>query len=242
MDGPRDLRQAGAMTPAPYGEGPWAVRADLVDAHLEWTAHVAAPGAWWDGGQRLAFVRALWAALDDADPAPPWAPPAPPPGWPLPEAAHALAVRLARHAATTSAAWYRDVLAGLGGEPAAYVELVGLAATGAAVGAFGPALGLARPPLPGPSAGEPSRVAPATVPADANWVPVTPSAEDRAAVVAALTAAPAEDGMLWRLAAVQYVPLGDMTQLDWRRPGSPLDRRQLELVASRLSLARECFY
>lgn len=225
-----------------YEAAPWPVREDLSNAHAAWLDHVASPGTWWDGGQRVAFVEALWEALDDTDPPPPWAATPAPASSPLPATAHAVAARLARHAATTSEEWYRDVLTDLGEGPPAFVELVALAATGCAVGTFGPALGLRRPRVPSPRPGTPSRTAPHLVDATMNWVPVSSPADEQPAVVQALTAVPAEWAMLWRLAGAQYMSLADMEHLDWQRPGSPLQRRHLELVAARLSIVRQCFY
>lgn len=225
-----------------YSASPWPVRPDISRAHTAWLDHVAAAGAWWTGDQRIAFVAALWDSLDDPDPPPPWAPPKVASASPLPPIAHAVAARLARHAATATDSWYHNVLDELNGNVAAFVELAALAAQACAVGSFGPALGLARPPLPPPKPGDPSCQAPELVDAAMNWVPVTPPADIVPAVVQAFSAAPTEHAMTWRLAAAQYIPLEEMTELDWRRTGSPLHRRQLELVAARLSLARECFY
>lgn len=230
------------MTGALYDNTTWVVRDDISVMHLAWLDHVARPGGWWTGEQRVAFVDAVWTALDDRTPAPPWVRPVPPNGSPLPAAAHAVAYRLARHAATVTADWYRRVVDELGEPAAAYVELVGLAATACAVDGFSRSLGISRPRLPTPVAGEPTRHHPELVDARMNWVPVTAPADTRAAVVQALTAAPAENDMLWAFATVHYMADEEMDDLDWRRPGSPLDRRQLELVASRLSLVRECFF
>ena len=55
-----------------------------------------------------------------------------------------------------------------------------------------------------------------------------------------LTAVPAEFGMLARLHAVQYIPMLEMGELGWSR--GTLSRPEMELVAARLSEARECFY
>jgi hypothetical protein len=162
--------------------------------------------------------------------------------WPLPAVAFDLAYRLARHAATTTEAWYLRTLNELGVEPPAFVELAALAATGAAVGTFGPMLGVSRPALPAPLPGHPPRAAPALSPAALNWVPVTGEVDRVAAVVQAFSSVPAEHAMQWRLAGVQYTTVADMAELDWQRPGSPLHRRQLELIAARLSLHRQCFY
>lgn len=225
-----------------YGRESWPVRDDIEAAHRAWLAHVASPGTWWTGEQRVAFVRAVWAALDDPDPSPPWDAPPPPAEWPLPEVAHAMAYRLARHAATTTASWYERTVAALDGGAPAFVELAALAATGSAVAAFGPALGLSRPELPEARPGEPTRECPPLSDAETNWVPVEEPADARAAVVQAFSAVPAEFEMTWRLGAAQYMPLEEMRDFGWRRPGSPLDRRQLELVATRLSVERECFY
>lgn len=225
-----------------YGTRPWPVRTEVDEVHRAWLAHVAAPGTWWSGAQRVAFVQALWAALDDPSPRPPWDPPPPPAHSALPAAGHAMAHRLARHAATTTAAWFERTADALGQGAPAFVELAALAATGCAVAAFGPALGLPRPALPDPEVGEPARVCPPLVEAAMNWVPVAAPADEVPAVVQAFTSVPAEHAVLWRFAAAQYMPVEEMGELDWRRAGSPLHRQQLELVASRLSVVRECFY
>jgi hypothetical protein len=230
-----------------YAASHYPVRADIVDAHAAWLTHVAAPGTWWTGAQRVAFVGALWAALDDPDPIPPWVAPSTVDGrlpreWPLPSAAFDVAYRLARHAATTTEGWYRRTLDELRIGPPAYVELAALAATGAAVGTFGPMLGLPRPALPAPQPGLPNGATPPLSPANLNWVPVAGEADTVAAVVQAFSSVPAEHTMQWRLAGAQYMTVPDMANLDWQRAGSPLHRRQLELVAARLSLLRQCFY
>lgn len=226
-----------------YADSPWPVRAHISDGHAQWLDHVSAPGTWWTGEERVAFVTALWSAIDSTDERPPWDAPEPPHGSPLPAAAHAVAHRLGRFASTTSESWYRISVERLGsGAAPAFVELVALAAMGCAVAAFGPALGVGRPTLPAPLPGTPTRVSPMLTDASMNWVPVTPPADQRAAVVQAFTAVPAEEQMLWRLAAAQYMPLDAMVHMDWQRAGSPLHRRQLELVAARLSVRRQCFY
>ena len=73
-----------------------------------------------------------------------------------------------------------------------------------------------------------------------NWVPVAVPADRVAAVVQGLTAAPAEVEMIRRLAAAQYIPFDEMGEIGWSR--GTLSRGEMELVAARLSRARECFY
>ncbi len=220
----------------------WPIRDDLVAAHDAWLVHATSPGTWWTGAERAAFVAALWDALDTPDALAPWDRPDVPDGSPLPAAAHELAHRLGRAAKTTTRSWYERIAAELGRGAPAYVELVALAATACAVGTFRPALGLPRPALPAPRDGDPSHELPTVVDAAMNWVPVTPPADERPGVVQAFSAVPASYDALWALAAAQYLPLEEMVHLDWQRRGSPLHRRQLELVAARLSIARECFY
>ena len=89
-------------------------------------------------------------------------------------------------------------------------------------------------------AGEAHGRHPDTEPATLNWVPVAAPADRTAAVVQALSAAPAESENLWRLAAAQYIPLDEMGESDME-PGH-VTRAEMELVAARLSTARECFY
>ena len=50
------------------------MRADLVDAHrLAWE-HIAAPGTWWSGVERVELASTALLAIADPDPPPPWIP------------------------------------------------------------------------------------------------------------------------------------------------------------------------
>ncbi len=201
------------------------VRADLAEAHrLAWE-HLAAPGSWWTGAARLELAQTALAAIADAEPVAPWvgitstdrlAPP-----QHAPAVAHDLADRLARHAATITADTYRAVTAAIGELP--YVELCAIVSTVAAVAHFCRNIGAPVPPLPPPRRGDPTGVVPGLLaPARYNWVPV---------------AAPADE-----VAAVQYMPNDEMVHPDWQRRPGGLSRAQMELVAARLTLMRECFY
>jgi hypothetical protein len=59
-------------------------------------------------------------------------------------------------------------------------------------------------------------------------------------VIRALSLVPDEVRNLRRLSAAHYLGVHDM--MDLRRGTSALDRRQVELVAGRVSALRECFY
>ncbi len=220
------------------------VRGDLAEAHrLAWQ-HIAAPGSWWTGEQRVELAGTALAAIADADPLPPWVAAASTGRVaPLhaPVVAHDVAYRLARHAGTMTADIYRAAADQLGELP--YVELVAIVSTVAAVAHFCRNIGVAVAPLPSPAAGPPTGERPEQItPARYNWVPVAAPADETAAVVQAYTAVPGEQRNTWRMAAAQYMPNEEMGDPDWRRRSGGLSRAQMELVAARLTLLRECFY
>ena len=207
-----------------YGQARFPVSALVLDAHRAWVHRVISPGSWWSGNQRIEFVAAVWAALDDVEPLPAWVAPSAagrvPAGRDLPAPAHDIASRLARHAATCTEAWYAV-------PDARGVQVVN-------------GMAVERPPLPDALPGDPDRLAPELVPATLNWVPVRPPADQRASVVQALHAVPDDFDMVWTMAAAQYMPDHEMVNMDWQR--GILHRRQMELVAARVSLLRECFF
>jgi hypothetical protein len=221
------------------------VREDLVDAHRRAWEHIARPGSWWSGAERVALANTALLAIADEDPLPPWvavtsttrlthdlvAPPR----------AHDVVYRLARHAGTMTVDAYRAAADELG--ELRYVELCAIVSTVAAVAHFCRNIGVAAPPLPRPRSGAPTAKRPERLAqARFNWVPVAEPADEVAAVVQAYTAVPDEHINTWRMAAAQYMPQPEMVHADWaRRPGG-LSRPQMELVAARLTLLRECFY
>lgn len=222
-----------------------SVRADLAEAHrLAWV-HVAGPGSWFTGGQRVELAGTVMLAIAEVEPLPPWVA-ASTSGRLVgdrcaPDAAHDVAYRLARHAGTMTEAVYRRAVVALGELP--YVELCAVVSTVAAVAHFHRNIGRPVPPLPPAAAGEPSGERPPEL-ADAalNWVPVAAPADEVAAVVQAYSAVPDEWTNTWRMADVQYMPEPDMVRPDWsRRPGG-LTRAQMELVAATVARARDCFY
>lgn len=220
------------------------MRSDLVAAHRQAWDALGRPGTWWTGGQRVELAATAAAALTVDAVLPPWTTPSRVDGWLpadllAPAAAHDAIYRVAAHAGTLSEAWYGDVCAAVG--DLAYVELVGIASTVAAVMSFRRAAGLDPWAVPEPEAGEPSRAQPPDlVPAALNWVRVTSPADAVAAVVQAFTSVPAEHERLWMLADAQYIPNLEMVDPRWTR--GTLSRPQMELVAARVSLLRECFY
>lgn len=221
------------------------MREDLAEAHrLAWE-HIAAPGTWWTGAQRVELAGTALQAIADPDPLPPWvavtrtdtlgadlvAPPV----------AHDVVYRIARHAGTMTIDVYRAAAAEIGELP--YVELCAIVSTVAAVAHFCRNIGVPVPPLPEPTGGPPTGRRPERLAQPRyNWVPVAEPADQVAAVVQAYTAVPDEQRNTWRMADAQYMPEAEMVHPDWsRRPGG-LSRAQMELVAARLTRLRDCFY
>lgn len=222
-----------------------AIRPDLAEAHrLAWE-HIAAPGSWWTGAERIELAGTALLAITDPDPSPPWVPATTTARLPAdrtaPDAAHDVVYRISRHGATMTEAVYRQAAAEIGALP--YVELCGIASTVAAVVHFRRNVGLDVPPLPRPIAGRPTGEQPqVVVDAELNWVKVADPADRSAAVMQAYTAVPGTWENNWRLADAQYMSAADMRHPDWMRRPDGLTRAQMELVAARVAQLRECFY
>jgi hypothetical protein len=221
------------------------VREDLAEAHrLAWE-HIARPGSWWSGAERVELAGTALLAIDDADPPPPWIPITSTTrlaAHPLaPRVAHDLVYRVTRYAGTITASVHRAAADEMGELP--YVELCAISSTVAAVAYFCRDIGEPIPPLPTAVEGEPTGERPEHLAqARYSWVPVAAPADQVAAVVQAYTAVPGEQRNTWRMAAAQYMPEQDMVDPDWRRRPGGLSRAQMELVAARLTKLRDCFY
>ncbi|MCZ7534528.1 MAG: hypothetical protein M5T61_00370 [Acidimicrobiia bacterium] len=217
-----------------------SIRADLAEAHAAVVAEWGEPGTWWTGAERLAIVAELRRARA-ADPLPPWVSPSAEGLVPDDHLLSAPAVdaiwRIANHAGTFTRDVY-DALVARGLSPEAYVELVAVVATAAALDTFTTALGLPVYPLPDPVPGEPTRELVAGAVASTHWVPTVPGG---VSVLQALSAVASGNETRRNLSEAQYLPaealIGDLT---WSR--GTLDRLQIELIAARTSILNECFY
>jgi hypothetical protein len=237
-----------------YDDSPGPIRSDLVEANRRAWAHVAAPGTWLTGAERVAVAEETRRARDCAlcrDRKAALSPfsidgehdhagmlPAP-----MLDEVH----RITTDAARLGEAWYRSLLdQGLSAE--AYVEALGVAVLVISVDRFQHALGFPAEPLPSPLAGEPSRVRPDDLVEGEAWVPMR-SAKALAAeiglpgpapfVLRALSLVPAEL-VAWRnLSRAQYLGEDQMTNFGKVRA---IGRSQIELVAGRVSALNECFY
>jgi len=222
-----------------------AVRDDLADAHrLAWE-HIAAPGSWFTGAERVELAHTVMLALADPDPLPPWVCVSTSgrldAATVAPVAAHDFAYRLARHAGTITRDVYDSVSREVGELP--FIELCAVVSTVAAVWHFCRDIGVPVPPLPAAVDGPPTGDQPGQLAvAELNWVPVAAPADQTAAVVQAYTAVPGEQRNTWRMADAQYMPNDDMVNPAWTRRAGGLSRAQMELVAARVTQLRDCFY
>jgi hypothetical protein len=195
--------------------------------------HVASPGATLTAERRVQIAQVARAAYLDADPPPPWV-------RPYGDLALDVAHRLARHAGTITEEWYGQILAE-DMDALEWVEIVGVVVATVPVMAFARAIGSSIPSIPGPALGAPTgHIARPLATATLNWVPVAAPADQVASVVQALSALPDEWSNLWRLASAQYMSDTQMADPLWNR--GTLSRAQMELVAARISLVRECFF
>jgi len=242
----------------------WAgvpVRADLPAAHQRAWERLARAGAWWSGAQRLAIAAEVRRAADCGLCAARLAALSP---YALP-GAHAATAELsaaavdAVHRLTTdpgrlTKAWF-DATAAQGLGDGEYVELLGVVVTVVSIDSFCRGIGVPSHPLPAPVAGEPTRSRPAAARLDGAWVPMLPNGRATGPeadlwgespggrtgnVIRALSLVPDEVRTLKDLSAAHYMTTLEM--MDLRSPRHSLDRRQVELIAGRVSAVRGCFY
>ena len=220
------------------------VRQDLVRAHNQAIAALSKPGTWWTGAQRRELAITAQLAISESEPVAPWIGVSTvanklPVSLTAPKIAHDAIYRISRHAATLTREWYEKVTAEI--NPLAFVELCGIACTIAPVMAFRRALGLPALEISSAESGQPSNQEPDNiVVAQLNWVPVVGPADKDAAVVQAFTAVPETNRVIWAMADAQYIPDKEMIDPNWTR--GTLSRVQMELIATRVSQQRECFY
>ena len=220
------------------------VRQDLVRAHNQAIAALSKPGTWWTGAQRRELAITAQLAICELEPVAPWAGVSNianklPASLTAPKIAHDAIYRISRHAATLTREWYEKVTAEI--KPLAFVELCGIACTIAPVMAFRRSLGLPALEVGPADSGQPSNKEPDNiVAAQLNWVPVVGPADKDAAVVQAFTAVPETNRVIWAMADAQYIPDKEMVDPNWTR--GTLSRVQMELIATRVSQQRECFY
>lgn len=221
-----------------YGVAALPVGEDVAAAHHDALLAFARPGAWWDGADRLAIVQETRTAVDcalcaaKADALSPNAivgehdnagtlPPV------AVEAIHGIrndSGRLRRR-------WFDDLI-DMGMQREAYVELVSVVASSVIVDSFAQGLGLEPPASPAATAGTPSfESSPDVVDAGA-WLPI--AKQGGANILRSLGLVPSARALFFATFSPSY----------YMQPNArfAIGRRQVELVASRVSAVNQCFY
>lgn len=241
-----------------YADAPIAVRDDLPAAHQRFFECLARPGNWWTGAQRVAIaaeVRRATActlcrerkevlsphAFDGTHDS----------GSELPEVAVDVVHRVTTDPARLSRIWFEKTqAAGLSCEQ--YVEILGLVVAMVSIDSFCRGLGIPLRALPDAQGGEPSRYRPESALREVGWVPMIPDGKASGPeeglygpgprtgnVIRAMSLVPDAVRTLLDLSKAHYLAPQEMTDLSH---GRALSRAQMELVASRISVLRECFY
>jgi hypothetical protein len=237
-----------------------AVREDLVAAHRRQWQRLGRAGTWWTGAERVAIAREVRRAGDcplctqRAAALSPYATQSEhAPTAELGAAAVDVTHRVTTDPGRLSRVMYdRARAAGLDAEH--YVELIGVVVTVLSIDSFCRGIGAPLHLLPDPTPGEPSRYRPPAARMEGAWVPLIPSGYAREPeadlfddgpghrtgnVIRALSLVPDEVRGLKDLLAAHYVPMTRFMDMTFRRS---LSRAQMELVASRVSALRSCFY
>lgn len=197
------------------------------EAMHEVLGHIASPGSFFTGAERVSIAAHARVARGI---------PSPDPVAALPEIAATAAARVAANAMSTRQsdvqAWIQSGL-----DVLAYVELVSVVSHISSIDSYHFALGQEVVPLPTPVEGSPvPNVDPEAKVSNA-WVPTV----GMALAPTSLSALPAEKASKRALATAWY--LNDSVIHKYaEEPGRELGRPQMELVASRTSFLNECFF
>ena len=234
------------------------VRDDIRRSHRALWEHVAAPGTWWTGAERVAIAaesrQAVGCGLcrERKEALSPGAVRGEHDTYgELPTLVVDVIHRVRTDAGRLTRDWFEGVIAA-GLTAAEYVELVGVVTMVAGVDFFARTLGVPPLPLPEPLPGAPARHRPVSARPGVAWVPMI-APEDASGpeadlyggspfapnIVRALSLVPDEVRMLQQLAATHYLPFQQIPDPTARRS---IDRLQMELVAARVSALNECFY
>ena len=246
------------MASQSFAGSPFAVRADLVEAHERAWAAIAAPGTWLDGEQRVAVAAEIRHAVDCAyckrikAALSPYAVDGTHDSLGRLGAAQAeLVHRVMNDPGRLTEKWANSVLAtGLGeGE---YVEIVGLVAMVMILDTCHRGLGLESRSLPAPAKGEPSRYCPPGAKKKAAWLSLVEpedavesdgpmySSPKAGYIYRGLSLVPQAVRDYWALANCHYLPGEYVYQFGTSIRA--IERPQVEILAARVSAMHECAY
>ena len=248
------------MTAFAYDQLPYPIRSDIPKTNRLIWDHVAEPGYWWTGAERVAIAAELRRASNcklckarKESLAPYSVEGEHDHGGQLPPVVVEAVHRLGTDSGRLKKSWYEGLLE-KGLTDAEYVEIVSVVSSVMTVDEFHHALGLPLERLPQPRTGEPSRYRPPGArPGDA-WVPMIPieGAVDQEAdiygggnrivnVVSALSLIPDAIRMANLILNTYYVFGPDIPNLS-KNSGRALQRAQMEFIAARVSAINDCFY
>lgn len=220
-----------------YDTAAVAVAKDIADSHRSVWEQLGHTGTWWTAGERLAIAARARAGFAQRH-QPPWARNLDPAVDGLPDEAVRAVDRLVSNPGSIDRAWVDGRVAALG--DGRYVELVGVVATIVMIDMFAAGAGVDVTPLPDPSPGDvtqPSGERPGGLGDIGAYVPML-DPFPYANVARALSLVPAAN-QLFRTTSVPMYSAPGMSDLVW---ATPLERPQVELVASRVAAMNECFY
>ena len=220
--------------------------------------HLATPGSWYSGAERLAIAKAAREARDcrlcqarkdalsplsvqgehdhDGD---------------VPDIVIEAVHRIVTDPDRLGESWFRSLME-RGLTPGRYVEIVGVMAQTVSIDTFARAMGVEPLPLPEPAEGGPSGYAPACATPGPGWVPTI--AKENAAgreadiygdmmganIQRALTLVPGDMQSWWQLVNAQYLPQAWMR--DFSQEFRAITHAQIEFLAARVSALNRCIY
>ena len=246
-----------AATLLSYDNSPYPVREGIEAAHKRTWRRIAEPGTWLEGPTRIAiaaetrnapgcqlceerkFALSPYTVDGNHDSL-----------GHLPEVMVEMIHRIVSDPGRLTESWLASLYEA-GMEDTEYVETLGVISNVMSVDTFARALGIQRPELPEPVAGEPSRRRPAEAKIGPGWVPtIAPKdASPENADIYALARANVRQGMslvpdevrgFFDLANEQYLNGTQIADLegDFRS----ISRLQIELLATRVSALNGCFF
>ena len=241
-----------------FQHSPYAIRADLIDAHEQaWTA-ISAPGTWLSGAERIAVAAEIRRAHTCAHCAKAKAALSPNAvagahettgrtGAGQAELIH----RVVNDPGRLSEKWSASVLA-QGVSEGEYIEITGLIAMVMIMDTCHLGLGLPLRDLPEPAAGEPTRYRPPGARKDAAWLPIVEPADVVDAdgpmypspkagyIYRGLSSVPQTLRDYWALANCHYLPGQYIYQFGISIRA--ITRPQVEVLAARVSALHQCAY
>lgn len=248
------------MSKIDYSKAQYPIRSNFAESHDRYWKRLAAPGAWFNGTQRIAIAKEVRLAqscglckrrkealspyqvdgshentgeLSDT----------------IVEVIH----RIVTDSARVTKSWYNGIIQ-QGLRPEEYIEVLGTLVDVFSIDEFCRALDIPLNELPETEAGKPSKYRPQNIveDGDGSWVPILPNIVDSGPeadlwdgrtgyVIRALSLVPDEVRHMLDLLQVHYL---DNRQI-WNVKDAPretLTRGQMEVVAARVSSFNGCFY